>query len=202
MKKKNIPFLILIFTVFISYSQSNFYVSNSGNDANSGTEDQPFLTINQAISSFDALGGSCFIKGGTYHEEVNINNKNNINIKAHSNEHVIIDGTVEIIGSWVQSSGNSNIYETTLTQDIWQLFIDEQQQVPARWPNAQFNDDSVFDQANYWGVSDDLDQEGTITDKENLASSGINAEGALAIANFGSWRTRSPDPVSRLNIGR
>jgi len=156
---------------------------------NSGTEKEPFLTINKAISSFGASGGTCFIKAGTYHEEMNLSNKNNITIKAYADETVIIDGTVEINSSWSQSSGNPTIYETTLTQDVWQLFIDNEQQVPARWPNAQFHDDSVFDQANYWGTSEDLDPQGTITDTGSLASSGINAAGALAIANFGSWKT-------------
>ena len=62
------------------------------------------------------------------------------------------------------------------------------QQVPARWPNTQFNDDSVFDLEN-WSTSENSDPSGIITDTEGLASSGINAEGALAIANFGSWKT-------------
>ena len=174
---------------FIGYSQSTFYVSPLGNDLNLGTEGQPFLTINKAINSFEASGGTCILRAGIYQEELNLSNLNYITFKAYADEHVIIDGTVEIIASWTQSSGNPAIYETTLTQDIWQLFIDDEQQVPARWPNAQFNDESVFDQANHWSTSENLDPQGTITDIGSLTTSGINAQGALAIANFGSWKT-------------
>lgn len=189
------PFYFKIFSVLvialnyqITFSQSTFYISNSGSNSNSGTESDPFLTINKAISSIGTQGGTCIIKGGTYHEEITLNNMNNITLKAYNDEHVIIDGTKEISSTWSRSSGNSNIYETTLTEDIWQLFIDDKQQVPARWPNAQFNDDSVFDQHN-WSPADDSVSKGTIIDIGNLNTQGFNAEGALAVANFGSYKT-------------
>ena len=185
--------LIFVLTSTIGHSQSTYYVATNGSNSNLGTESNPFLTIEKAISSFGASGGTCFIKGGTYHEEINLSNQNNINIKAYADEYVIIDGTVEITSSWKQNSGDPTIYETTLTEDIWQLFIDNEQQVSARWPNAQFNDDSVFDQAN-WSPSDDSVAKGTIIDIGGLVASGINAKGAIAVANFGSYKT------SALNI--
>lgn len=61
MNKKSTSILLLIFIGFIGYFQSTFYVSPSGNNDNSGTEGQPFLTINKTISSFDVQGGTCFI---------------------------------------------------------------------------------------------------------------------------------------------
>ena len=183
-----ILFFFLISTTCV-FSQDTFYVSTQGDDTtNSGTETSPFLTINKALTSMTASGGTCIIKGGTYHEEITLSNADNITIKAYNNEYVIIDGTKEITSGWTQSSGNSNIYETTLTEDIWQLFIDDEQQVMARWPNAQFNDDSVFDQAN-WSPSDDSVAKGTIIDIGGLVASGINAQGAIAVANFGSYKT-------------
>lgn len=180
--------LSLYFISIFSFSQTNYYVSKNGNNNNSGSEAQPFASIEKAIDIIGNNGGTCIIKGGTYHEEITLDNKDNITIRAYDNEHVVIDGTIEVNSSWLQSPHKSAIYETTLTQDIWQLFIDDEQQVPARWPNAQFNDDSVFDREN-WSTSENLDAAGLITDTENLATSGINMEGALAIANFGSWKT-------------
>ena len=188
-----ILFFFIISTTCV-FSQDTFYVSTQGNDTtNPGTETSPFFTIDKALTSMTASGGTCIIKGGTYHEEITLSNADNIIIKAYNNEYVILDGTKEITSGWTQSSGNSNIYETTLTEDIWQLFIDDEQQVPARWPNAQFNDDSVFDQAN-WSHSDDSVAKGTIIDIGGLVASGINAQGAIAVANFGSYKT------STLNI--
>ncbi|MBV1888339.1 MAG: T9SS type A sorting domain-containing protein [Urechidicola sp.] len=194
LKLFNIQFICLLFIFTVcGYAQNTYYVATNGDNNNTGSESEPFLTIEHAINSFGALGGTCFIKEGTYHEEILVSDKSNITIKAFNNEVVILDGTKEITSSWTPSSGNPNIYETTLTEDIWQLFIDDEQQVSARWPNAQFNDDSVFDQSN-WSPSDDSVEKGTIIDIGNLAASGINAQGAIAVANFGSYKT------SALNI--
>ena len=197
MNKKKLLFLGLMLSFFGVFAQSNYYVSKSGSDSNIGSEFYPFRTLTKALNSFDASGGNCFIKQGTYHESVNIDGKNNITIRPYNSDVVILDGTIEISSSWTQSSANASIYETTLSQDIWQLFIDDKQQVMARWPNAQFIDDSDDSNSIYnldtWAESDvALDSNGTMNDvsfPEDLASSGINAQGALAIANVGSWKT-------------
>ena len=75
--------LIFVLTSTIGHSQSTYYVATNGSNSNLGTESNPFLTIEKAISSFGASGGTCFIKGGTYHEEINLSNQNNINIKEY-----------------------------------------------------------------------------------------------------------------------
>lgn len=174
------------------FAQTNYYVSKNGSDLNTGSESLPFETISKALNSFDVSAGNCFIMEGTYHENIIINGKNNITIQPYNNDVVILDGTVEISSSWTQSSENSSIYETILSQDIWQLFIDDKHQVMARWPNAQFIDDSIYN-LDFWAESDaTLDSNGTmntVSSIEDLASSGINAQGALAIANVGSWKT-------------
>ena len=192
MYKKKSLFFVLVLNVFGVFAQTNYYVSKNGSDLNTGSESLPFETISKALNSFGVSGGNCFIMEGTYHENIIINGKNNITIQPYNNDVVILDGTVEISSSWTQSSENSSIYETILSQDIWQLFIDDKQQVMARWPNAQFIDDSIYN-LDFWAESDaTLDSNGTmntVSSIEDLASSGINAQGALAIANVGSWKT-------------
>ena len=182
----------LFLSVFVVPAQSNYYVSGGGNDLNTGSVSSPFKTISKALNSIGASGGNCFIMEGTYHESVIIDGKSNITIQPYNSDIVILDGTIEISTSWTQSPDNNSIYETTLDQDIWQLFIDDKQQVMARWPNAQFIDDSIYN-LDFWAESDvTLDSNGAMNDvssPENLASSGINAQGALAIANVGSWKT-------------
>ena len=190
--------MILFFLLLLSRSihSQTFYVSQEGNDLNPGTESLPFLTINNAINSMGVSGGTCIIREGYYHESVVISNKDNIYIKSFPNEKVIINGTKLIQTSWTQNASNPNIYETTLAEDIWQLFIDDEQQVMARWPNAQFHDDTIFDQA-YWSPGDaNAGSKGIMVDSGNLAESGINAQGALAIANVGSWKTWTVEVLS------
>ena len=190
--------MVLFLLLFSSKSiQSQiFYVSTQGNDSNPGTESLPFKTINNAIDAMGASGGTCIIREGYYHESVLINDKNNIIIKAFPNEKVIINGTKSIETTWTQSSFNPNTYETILNEDIWQLFIDDEQQVMARWPNAQFHDDTIFDQS-YWSPGNaNAGSNGIMVDSGNLAASGINAQGALAIANVGSWKTWTVEVLS------
>ena len=197
MYRTKLLYLWPLLSVFGVFAQTNYYVSKGGSDLNTGSESLPFRTLSKALDSFSASGGNCFIMAGTYHENIIINGKNNITIQPYNSDVVILDGTVEISTSWTQSSENSSIYETTLSQDIWQLFIDDKQQVMARWPNAQFIDDSDNSNSIYnldtWAESDvALDSNGIMNDislPEDLASSGINAQGALAIANVGSWKT-------------
>jgi len=183
---------LLVLNTFLVFAQSNYYVSKGGSDLNIGSESLPFKTLSKALNSFGALGGNCFIKEGVYHESIIIEGKNNITFQSYNSDKVILDGTVEISTSWIQSTTNPSIYETTLSQDIWQLFIDDEQQVMARWPNAQFSDDSIYNQ-DFWAESDaNLDSNGTMNDvssPEDIASSGINAQDALAIANVGSFKT-------------
>ena len=61
-----------------------------------------------------------------------MDNIDNITIQAENEGKAIIDGTIDITSSWTQDADDANIWETSLTEDIWQLFIDDQQQVMAR----------------------------------------------------------------------
>ena len=57
---------------------------------------------------------------------------------AYPGEVVTLDGTEAI--SELQTNGwtpyKGSIYKTTLSKDIWQLFVDSEMMIPARWPNA------------------------------------------------------------------
>ena len=60
----------------------------------------------------------------------------------------------------------------------------------ARWPNALWSDYSVFNNS-FWAKSALNSTPSTMTDngKKNLAASGIDATGALAVLNIGSFNT-------------
>jgi hypothetical protein len=74
---------------------TEYYVSNSGNDSNPGTEiGQPFLTINHAVKALHE-GDTLYLRHGMYLEQVNITNKKNIVIRSYPGEHACIDGSLK-----------------------------------------------------------------------------------------------------------
>ena len=172
---------------------------SDGSDSNPGTLDKPWEHVQKAVSVLQP-GDTCIIRGGRYFEEVAISGlkgreESPITFTSYPGEHVLFDGTSEPIKTtWTKF--RDNIYQTKLDNDIWQLFVDGEMQVNARWPNAFWYDYSVFDYTR-WGFSSDestYDGEtgrGVMEDNgtQGLAASGINATGSIAILNIGSWLT-------------
>ena len=207
-----IAFLALL---SISYLQgANYYVATSyGSDSNNGTSiNTPFKTIGKAASVMSS-GDKCYIRQGRYHETITIDDLDGASGSAvvftnYNNERVVVDGTTPITSTWTQV-GSSNIWRTKLSADIWQLFVNWDEQVMARWPNAKFSDDTVWDNDNYWakGTIDDDENaytNGTIIDDPYTNSAGtaidLSATGfdldetnkqAIAILNLGSFKTWS-----------
>ena len=206
--------VLYIFPLLVStlYSE-NYYVSKSyGNNNNDGKSiSSPFKTIAKAASVMTA-GDVCYIREGSYHETITMNNQSGsqgapIVFTRYNNERVILDGTLPVDTSWTVHSGN--IHKIKLPFTPWQLFVGGQEQVMARWPNAKFSDESIWDNDNHWA-------KGTIDDDENAYSNGtmidapytndqgesinLSAQGfdldqnnkeAIAILNTGSFRTWS-----------
>ena len=154
--KKILSITKILFIIFhlSALGQTTYYVSNSiGDDIiGNGSIDSPFETIGKAISEIDA-GDTVIIRGGLYHEEILIDNFTSSNssptlIKSFEGETVVIDGTIEILGQWNDDNSNSSIKVVNGIDDlITQLFVGNEQMVMARWPNAQFNDQSIFDKS-------------------------------------------------------
>jgi PKD repeat protein len=107
--------LLLISSVILSFpvvSSTSYYVSTSGgDDNNTGAFSLPWRTIQKAADSVDA-GDIVYVRGGTYYEEVSIQNKHGsenawITFKPYYNEKVIVDGR-NIPNRW-----NHAIFTTT-----------------------------------------------------------------------------------------
>ena len=195
-------FNLLIFSISTFALPAEYFVANSyGNDDNNGTSLAfPFKTIEKAATVISA-GDVCYIRQGIYHETINIDNVSGsdgmpILFTSFNNEKVVMDGTKSIDSVWTLYS--DNIWRTTISFDIWQLFVDRTEVIMARWPNASFEDGSIWDKANHWGHGTiDIDQNaysnGTLIDSPhgevNLAESGLNIVDAIAILNVGSFKT-------------
>jgi len=134
---------------FASASGTAYHVNNqhpSASDSNSGGINDPFLTIQKCADIVEA-SQTCVIHAGIYREEINPVNSgtsdNPITFKNYNGDEVIITGTEEIIenqdgeGAWQNHSGNIWKIQLDSALDIGQnqIFIDDEVQIDARWPN-------------------------------------------------------------------
>ncbi len=183
-----------------------FVDGNLGNDSNLGTEACPFATISKAAESI-TNGDTVIISNSIYRESVTIDGIEGATFKAADGEKVVIDGSRDIEddlgGQWQEYQ--DGIFQTVVSQDVWQLFLDLEEMIPARWPNANFTDGSVFNKSISWAQgSMDRDKykdgdgnwvypygNGELKDITGLNESGIDPTGAIAILNVGSFRTWS-----------
>ena len=199
MKKNFVLAYILIFSFFQSFSQTTYYVAPSalgGSNGNAGTTlAAPFETLQHAINQLSA-GDILNIRQGTYRETIIITNDgssgNLITIQNYQNEVVTIDGTVDVTGTWENYNDVSGAYELSYdgSNNITQLFVDDQPMVNARWPNAQFNDDSIFSHST-WAEGDEGNSlNGSLTIDTSVHDPGtIDLNGSIGILNVGSFKT-------------
>ena len=192
----------ILLVLFVSVcSGADYFVSVQGNDENPGTINSPFQTIQQAADIVEG-GDVVNIMEGSYREQITLDGVSGsdgapILFKAFDYDRVIIDGTKLISSAW--SAHQGNIWKTQIDFDIWQLFLDRKEQVMARWPNANFDDGSIWDKENHWahGTMDQSQEpayeNGTLIDKPHgsvdLSSIGFSVVDAIAILNVGSFRT-------------
>lgn len=75
---------------------ATYYVAKTGNDASSGSQAYPWLTIGKATGVVNA-GDTVIIKEGVYNEAVRISRSGTatswINFRGATGEHVVVDGT-------------------------------------------------------------------------------------------------------------
>lgn len=117
---------------------ATYYVSPQGVDANPVTLAESFATTQKAADTVGS-GDTVYIRSGTYRETVDLSgvagtSGDPITLPPYQDEKVILSGTLPITSGWPQRSGN--IYKTTLSEDIRQLFVDGKHMTLARFPNA------------------------------------------------------------------
>ena len=195
MKKNFALTYILIFSFFQFFSQTTYYVAPSasgGSNSNAGTSlAAPFETLAHAIDQLTA-GDILYVREGTYRETITIDEDgssgNLITIQNYNNEVVTIDGTVDVTGTWNTYNDVSGAYQLSYTGDITQLFVDDQPMVNARWPNAQFNDDSIFSHSTWAEGDEDNSSNGSLTIDTSVHDPGtIDLDGSIGILNIGVW---------------
>ena len=178
--KKLLFISTLVFIVFITNVNAQYYVSATGQDANPGTSSQPFKTIQKAANVMQA-GDTCYIMAGIYRENViPINNgtsTNHIVFKNYLDDKVFIVGTDSISGWELYQNG---IYKAYAPDTVWQLCVNKKIANEARYPNFRGNHMSTSD---WKAVSIDTTCKATFTGT-NFTAGYWN--GGYCIANVGS----------------
>jgi len=119
---------------------STYYVSTSGNDANAGSLDYPFRSIQRA-AEFAGPGDTVLIRGGVYRETVRPARSGNsgdpVTFRPYNNETVTVSGA-DVVGNWSNYSGH--VYRSRQGWDLGfgenQVFVDGRMMNEARWPNT------------------------------------------------------------------
>lgn len=150
MNKLKITGILLVGILFVIQVQActsepeknAYYVSPEGNDHNNGSIKAPFLSISKAVEHL-APGTTLYLREGTYHEEINIEGLKGteeapIVIRPYKDEKVIIDGSIALKDlEWSKHAEYSNVWQSKIPRDVWQLFVDDRMMINARWPNAE-----------------------------------------------------------------
>ena len=192
-------YLTIISWVFnqSAFGQSTYYVSKSLGDDNSGNGSiqYPFKTFGKAIRTMDA-SDTVIIRRGVYHEAILIDSfmafsSSPTVIKNYPGETVVIDGTIKIKGQWNDDIENSSIKVLSgISEPVTQLFVGNEQMIMARWPNARFDDESIFDKHN-WAKGDPSNSfDGKLFIDESEKDPGkIDLKNCIGILNVGSFKT-------------
>lgn len=144
------------------------FVTNSTASGNarggSGTLEDPYTSLQQCVDELAALepGSSCQLLGGRYRLNATVMVRDlhgaggsHYEIRAAPGHEVTIDGTVVIDGpwSWVASDGVvGGHWSAPLPDGVsepWQLFVEDEMFVVARWPNARWDTKTMF-LAEHW----------------------------------------------------
>ena len=173
----------------LSNNSGIYFVAEDGDNANPGTIEEPFGTIQYAIGRLNP-GDTINIREGVYREHLRFNYLDGtadqrITIQSYKDEEVVISGARKITSEWEPYRGN--IWKTKVDFDVTQLFLGDVMLTGARWPNVSKDwhelddsDGSNPTPGSYW----DLKTRANTNPNESehkVADIGISVEGAVAV---------------------
>ena len=165
----DISYSISLLPVQVPVPKTEFFISNSGldNSNNNGSINAPYKSLSYLIETNNIENSRIYFREGLYNFAQQEINKNNVEIVNYNDEYVIFDGTKNITEislsgeSWQpitkQIVNDDNIIENVTLYRIKldpsfnpiQLFNNREEIINARYPSAQWNDDSVYDLSNW-----------------------------------------------------
>ena len=140
-------YVVVAFLLFNNntQAQTTFFVSPKGNDANRGTQNRPFASVNMALAEARKTSGNIVINllGGIYRlsqpvvitSEDSREENESLTITNFKNQKVTISGGVALNLNWKEYA--NGIWQAKVTQNLVfdQLFVNGQLQRMARYPN-------------------------------------------------------------------
>ena len=173
--------VISFFAIAHALSAVDYYVAPGGNDANPGTSERPFRTIQKAADIIQA-GDTCYVRGGVYREIVTVKRGGAegkpVRFVAYPGEVVTLNGTEPIDATWRMHKGA--VHKAQVDREFEQLFVNGKMMIEARWPNATFEE--MLDRSK-WAHAHRGSRYGKLVDPE-LAKTGIDWTGALGVLNL------------------
>jgi len=179
-------FSLLTFILFVfNANATNYYLSNSGNDANSGTDpSSPWQTLNKLNSFKNLKAGDkvLFKRGDTFYGSITVSNSgtagNPITFSAYgTGEKPVITGLTDLIG-WAI---NGNVYSTSLTNFPNMIMVDGKMQPIGRYPknaykpigtstSTSITDNTLSGSSNYTRAEIVIRKERYILDRNTITS--------------------------------
>ncbi len=171
-------------------SASEYFVSPAGADHNDGSKSKPFLTLERAAKEMKA-GDVCWLRQGRYRAETVLKQLKGqpdkpLVFKGYPGERAVMDGTMKLPARWTQ--WKKGIYQLKADAPVWQLFTGSNLVYVARWPNASFEDGSIWR----------MEQCMRFTDREYVKGkpTGESTDGLIHDQNPRSQETDSADEGS------
>ena len=134
---------------------TNYFVdASTGDDSYPGTQICPTKTIQQAVDNAGS-DDTITVGSGTYMESVLLDSSGQT-LRAAPGARVILDGSesvrYDLNSTWTQhiQLDSGWVWKVDLPKDAWQLFHNYEEEMPARWPNANFSDFTALDDEDYW----------------------------------------------------
>jgi len=127
------------------FAQTNIYVSPKGNDANKGSQTNPFASISKAVAEARKKSGAVviYLTEGAYYlkgpevftSDDSRNEYESLTITNFENKKVTVTGSIALNLKWKQYK--NGIWQAKVKQDLIfdELFINGQLQRMARYPN-------------------------------------------------------------------
>jgi hypothetical protein len=165
--------LIYLFVLTPSAHATTLYVTNSTGTGGTGTLADPFLSLQACVDQLVAsepAGSSCELQSGIYRgvSTVTVQGLHGeleapYLIGSAPGASVTLDGTLPVLGPWEWQEVTHTYTDGSVVvgghwkadwpddgrAEPWQLFVDGEMMVPARWPNARWDDKTVFND-RYW----------------------------------------------------
>ena len=143
---KTLPFFLYLLSfgagLVAQETNNSYYISENGSNANTGSSSSPFKTIAYALTKLND-NDELILKAGTYREVIKAKSFNkNIRIAGEPGQDVFINTTQALPANW--ELWKEGIWKMQIDFDIWQLFNADELVHVARWPNATFQDTSIW----------------------------------------------------------